>query len=221
MAAGDPTADNPFLALAARHAPWLADAVALCSIGSLFSCALAVHNATARVLFAMGRDGVLPVRARTHPSTAALASRGNPHIVWNHRGDRSAARRLARTGPDRAYGFTGTIGALAVILVWMLGGLALMCFSARTAPRRLVRGLVLPALSVVVLAYPVWAVVTSGDAPDQSYRSVWAPLAVLAWLVLGIAAYTWLRRRRPEALHAIGATLAHSNAQTSPTGIPT
>jgi amino acid transporter len=209
-AGGDMEGDNPFLALAYRHAPWLTDAIALCAITCLFSCSLAVHNTTARVLFSMGRDRVLPgalgrVHPRWHSPHVAVGAQGLFTIMVG-----LPLGLLLGPGPNGAYGFTGAVGAVAIIVVWMLGGVALFRFSVRTRERGAFRHFVLPILSVASLVYPVWAVATE-DAPDQVYRSYWVTTAVLAWLILGIAVYLRLRRKQSPAVTAYGSTPADTS----------
>src|SRR5438132_847617 len=59
---GDST---PFPTIAHRYAHWLVQVIDIAAILGLFSCFLAVQNATVRVLFAMGRDRVRPPAMRT------------------------------------------------------------------------------------------------------------------------------------------------------------
>ena len=66
----------------------------------------------------------------------------------------------------------------------------------------------LPALSVLALMYPLWAVAAGEDAPGQAYRSHWVPVAVLAWVLVGAAVYVCLRRASRRALAALGTALA-------------
>jgi amino acid transporter len=208
LATGDLTDPNPFLALARTHAPWLEHAVALCAVGCLFSCYLAIHNTTARILFAMGRDRVLPgALGRVHPRWQS------PHVAVCAQGLLTLAIGLPLgfwigPGPAGAYGFTGAIGAVAIILVWMLGGIALVRYSVREGNCRPVRSVVLPLVGVLALVYPLWATVDADDSPGQAYRSYWVPAVVLAWLILGAVAFGCIRWKAPHKLAAIGSSLA-------------
>jgi amino acid transporter len=51
---------DPFLTLARRDAPWLAQLVDLCAIASIFTCFLAIHNTTVRLVYTMGKERLLP-----------------------------------------------------------------------------------------------------------------------------------------------------------------
>jgi amino acid transporter len=70
----DPT---PFPTLAHRYASWMINIVNIAAVFGLFSCFLAVWNATVRVIFSMGRDRVLPgvlgdVHKRFHSPYVAI-----------------------------------------------------------------------------------------------------------------------------------------------------
>src|ERR1700726_1786404 len=70
---------NPIVTLAHTYTPWLEQIIDLAAITGLFSCFLAIHNTTIRIIFSMGRDRVLPdVFGRVHsrwfsPYTAIFA----------------------------------------------------------------------------------------------------------------------------------------------------
>ncbi|QJX01090.1 APC family permease [Frigoriglobus tundricola] len=219
MATGDLSDPNPFLALARTHAPWLEHAVALCGVACLFSCFLAVHTTTARIVFAMGRDRVLPgVLGRVHPRWHS------PHVAVCAQGAFTLAVGLPLgvwlgPGPAGAYGFTGAVGAVAIILVWMLGGIALIRYSVRAGGYSPVRHIVVPMVGVLALAYPLWAVADADDAPGQMYRSYWVPAVVLAWLVVGLLVYLGLRLKAPHKLRAVGSALADESTPPEPTRI--
>ncbi len=216
-ATGDLSDRNPFLALARAHAPWLGHAVALCAIACLFSCSLAVHNTTARIFFAMGRDRVLPgALGRVHPRWQS------PHVAVGAQGLFTLVVGLPLgvwlgPGPEGAYGFTGAVGAVAIVLVWMLGGIALIRYSIREGGCRPFRHVVLPGLSVLALVYPLWATAAADDSPEQAYRPYWVPAVVLVWLLVGVIVYVCLRRNAPHKLLAIAS--ANESKLPEPTGV--
>ena len=64
-----PASLGGLLPLAERYAPSLTDWVLLAGALSALFCGLGIHNAVARTLYAMGREGVLPTcLGRTHPN---------------------------------------------------------------------------------------------------------------------------------------------------------
>jgi amino acid transporter len=194
---------NPFITLARRDAPWLTQIVSLVAMFGIFSCFLAVHNAVVRVIFSMGRDGVLPrALGRTHPkfrspvaaiwATAAIAVLlGVPVAIW------------IGPGASGAYGFTGSIGTVLVTVVYLLSCVALIRHFGRRPGRDLLRHVVLPALGVIALAYPLWSVVQPGQYP---YNLV--PVVAGAWVALGVAVYAFLKARQPAKVAALGSFLA-------------
>ena len=191
---------NPFVTLCSHVAPWLLQPIEIAAIAGIFSCFLAVHNTTVRVMFSMGRDRVLP---------AAL---GEVHASWfsPHRAV------LAQTcftivvgigvglwlgpGATGIYGFTGAIGTVAVVIVYMLSNFAHVRYFWRIPGRSPWLHVVIPALSAVSLAYPLLSVV----APGQLFPYNLVPLVVGAWLILGVALYGYYRVRSPEKIAAIG-----------------
>src|ERR1700751_1280998 len=51
---------NPFVTPGHNVTPWLLQPIELAAIVGIFSCFLAIHNTTVRVMFSMGRDHILP-----------------------------------------------------------------------------------------------------------------------------------------------------------------
>jgi len=115
---------NPFVTLGANVTPWLLQPIELAAIAGLFSCFLAIHNTTVRVMFSMGRDKVLP------------ASLGRVHATW-YSPVRAIIVQTIFTlvvgfgtgiwlgpGATGAYGFTGTIGTVAIVIVYILSNIA-------------------------------------------------------------------------------------------------
>jgi amino acid transporter len=195
---------NPFVTLAHRDAPWLEQIVDLCAIAGIFSCFLAIHNTTVRIIFSMGRDGVLPpALGRVHarwfsPYTAIYVQTiftlavGFPIGAW------------LGPGATGAYGFTGAIGTVAIVIVYMLSNIALIRYFLRSGAFNVTLHGLIPLLGVVALAYPLWSV----GQPGQTYPYNLVPYVVLVWLVVGVATFLYLRSRAPEKLAAVGSFLA-------------
>ncbi len=203
---------NPFITLAHKDAPWLEQIVDLCAVAGIFSCFLAVHNTTVRIIFSMGRDRVLPgVLGRVHarwfsPYTAIYALTAFTMLIgfatgaWLGPGATSANSAYA-TG---AYGFTGAIGTVAIVIVYMLSNIALIRFYFGLPERNPFVHIVVPILGVLALAYPLWAVAQ----PGQAFPLNLVPLIVVVWIVAGVGAYFYFRTQAPEKLNAVGAFLA-------------
>jgi amino acid transporter len=197
----DPT---PFPTLAHRYANWMTNIIDIAAVFGLFSCFLAVQNATVRVIFSMGRDKVLPgvlgkVHAKFHsPYTAIYALTGVSVVVG------IILSAWLGSGLTDVYGWTGSLGTVAVILVYMLANIGLIRFFWRDPERSILRHVVAPILGIVALGYPLWSVAK----PGQAYPYNLVPYIVLVWVIAGFAAYYYLRSTDPEKLKAVGRSLA-------------
>jgi amino acid transporter len=198
---GDAT---PFPTLAARYASWMKQIIEIAAIFGLFSCLLAVQNATVRVIYSMGRDGVLPpALGRIHhswrsPYAAIYAVTGMSILAG------LLLSAWLGSGLTDVYGWTGSLGTVAVILVYIMANLALIRFFARDPERSVWRHIVAPVAGIVALAYPLYYVAKPGQA--HPYNLV--PYIVLVWILIGLATYLYLRSRAPQKLAAVGKVLA-------------
>jgi amino acid transporter len=198
---GDAT---PFPTLAHRYASWMVQIVDIAAILGLFSCFLAVQNATVRVLFAMGRERVLP-----HPLGSVHKRFHSPHIAIYALTMMSIGIGLGLSawlgnGVTDVYGWTGSIGTVAIVLVYIMANVALIRFFARDPERDLIRHVILPILGVLALLYPLYYVAKPGQ--PHPYNLV--PYVVLVWIVLGLATYFYFRAKSPGKLAAVGSVLA-------------
>ena len=198
---------NPIVTLAHNNTPWLQQIVDVCALAGLFSCLLAIHNTTIRIIFSMGRDKVLPgwlgkVHSRWFsPYTAIIAQTIFTLILG------FAIGFWLGPGATGAYGFTGAIGTVAIVIVYMMCNIALIRYFFRLPERNWLLHVIIPILGVAALAYPLWAVAQ----PGQAYPYNLVPYIVIAWLVFGVITYMYFRARAPEKLTALGAFLAEDN----------
>jgi amino acid transporter len=195
---------NPFVSLGRHVAPWLLQPIELAAIGGLFSCFLAVHNTTVRVMFSMGRDRVLPhylgrVHARWFSPYRAIVAQTVFTVVTG-----LAVGAWLGPGATGTYGFTGAIGTVAIVVVYMMSNLAHIRYFRRLPSRGTLRHavthVVAPSLGIVSLGYPLYSVI----APGQLFPYNWVPIVVGVWLLLGFALYLYYRARSPEKIAAIG-----------------
>ncbi len=167
----------------------LAAFIDIAGILSFFGAALAIVNGGARILFSVGRDGLLP-------RWAAWA-----HPV--HQTPVGAVTLLCVVGlisglflgffmsPIGAFGFLGTLDALFVILIYGLVNVACIRFfwSKRRASFNILRHGVFPVLStLIIVAIFVFAILSPGPAPLSAI-----PYVVGIWLLLGIGAMLAMR----------------------------
>jgi len=202
---------TPFPTIADRYASWMTQIVEIAAVFGLFSCLLAVQNATVRVLFSMGRDGVLPpalgrVHHRFHSPYAAIYALTVLSIVAG-----IALSAWLGSGLTDVYGWTGSLGTVAVIVVYMMANIALIRFFARDPERSVLRHVVAPLIGIAALAYPLYSVAK----PGQPHPFNLVPYFVLIWIVLGLATYYFLRSRAPEKLRAVGQVLAEEEDDLS------
>jgi amino acid transporter len=191
---------NPFVTLGHHYANWLLQPIELAAIAGLFSCFMAIHNTTVRVMFSMGRDRILP------------SSIGAVHQGWYSPYGAIFAQTIFTVavglacgswlgpGASGCYGWTGTIGTVAIVLVYCGANFALIRYFWKRPDRNVVRHIILPLLGVAALAYPLWSVAK----PGQSYPFNLVPWIVLGWIVAGFILLMVYKARSPEKIVALG-----------------
>ncbi|MDB6086979.1 MAG: amino acid/polyamine/organocation transporter, superfamily, partial [Gammaproteobacteria bacterium] len=115
-------------------------------------------------------------------------------------------------GATGAYGFTGAIGTVAIIIVYMLSNIAHIRYFWRIPERSAFTHVIVPGLSVVSLAYPLYSVA----APGQLYPYNWVPVVVLGWIAAGVLLYYYYRAESPEKIAAIGTFIADDDIPAEP-----
>ncbi len=198
---------NPFITLASHVAPWLLQPVEIAAIFGIFSCFLAIHNTTVRVMFSMGRDGVLPdTLGRVHERWFS------PHVATYAQTVFTVVVGLGvgiwlGPGATGEYGFTGAIGTVAIVIVYILSNIALIRYFWRQSERRILTHVVIPILGVLALLYPLYSV----SAPGQAFPYNLVPFVVLAWIAAGVILYLYYRARSPQKISALGSFMAEED----------
>jgi amino acid transporter len=193
--------DNPIVTLCQRVAPWFLQLVEIAAICGIFTCLLAIHNTTVRVMFSMGRDRVLPeslgdVHARWFSPHRAIVAQTCFTVVV---GLGTAA--WLGPGATGAYGFTGAIGTVAIVIVYMVSNVAHIRYFWHMPERSVFIHVIVPALGIVSLAYPLYSVA----APGQLFPYNLVPIVVGVWLLVGAGLHHYYRAKSPEKIAAIGA----------------
>ncbi|SDM39980.1 amino acid/polyamine/organocation transporter, APC superfamily [Geodermatophilus siccatus] len=181
---------------------------------SFFACVTGSTNALARVLFSMGREGVLPpALGRTHRRF------GTPHVALAAVLPVLVAvpvlLLLAGTGARAVLAGTLTVSAFGYVLAYVLVSLAAPLFLRRigeltAAP--LVGGIAAAVLWLLVL------VVALAGGPLAGGRAL--SVVYLVLLVVGLLWIGWLRLRRPARLAAVGVYDQATESSVLPGSLP-
>jgi amino acid transporter len=198
---------NPFVTLGHSVTPWLLQPIELAAIAGIFSCFLAIHNTTVRIMFSMGRDHILPssigrVHSRWYSPFRAIIVQS----VFTAAVGLGVSAWLG-PGATGCYGFTGAIGTVAIVIVYLASNIALIRYVSRIGERKLIVHVIVPLLGVVALAYPLYSV----SKPGQAYPYNYVPWVVLGWIVIGAVLYTYYRVKSPEKIAALGSFLAEED----------
>jgi len=169
---------------------WLVDLViVLAGLGFV----IATVNAGTRVLFAMGRDRVLP------PALSRLSDRRTPVVAIGCLTVLALALGLPLTaayGGVRTFGYLGGAAGLAVVLVYTAVNIAVIR-AFRTEFRdefSVWRHLLIPALAIVVFLFPLWGTIFPGPYTLMNVL----PFIALGWLLVGAIVAAAVLRKRPE-----------------------
>lgn len=194
----------------------LTKAMMLLLLVSLFAALLALHNASTRYIYALGRTGILPRalgRTRTSsgaPQNAAIAQFGFATLValvyWAAGLDPIAALTASMTG----------FGTLGILTLQLLAAVAIVVYFRRTGDRRVWRTFVAPGLGAIGLSAIVTLAIVNFSALAGSDNAVISRLPWLLALVLvaGLGTAAWLRRNRPETYRGLDEDLERAPAST-------
>jgi amino acid transporter len=172
-------------------------AIAVCAVVSFFACTLACITAAARILFMIGRHGLLPasfgrahVRNRTPHQAVTLSAVLTllPAVFLAMRG----------VGGMDINGWTGTFATYGFVTAYVL-----VCVAAPLSLRR--RGKLRPRhMAVALAAIAFMAVTLIGNIyprPPAPYN--WMPLAYAGCLAAGPLWLAWRKRGAPGLIEEI------------------
>jgi amino acid transporter len=160
---------------------------------------VAVFNAAIRILFAMGREQVLP------GSLARVSSRHTPVVSIGWAGGLTLLLGLPLTyayGGGHAFGYLAGAAGLSVVLIYLAVNLAVIR-AFRTEFRsefRCWRHLVIPATAAVLFLFPLWGIIH----PRTHTLMDLVPFAALGWLCVGVITASVVRARRPGSFEMLG-----------------
>lgn len=211
--------------LAETYAGYLTDWVLLAGGLSALFCGLGVHNAAARLYYALGREGVFPrALGRTHPTHQT------PHVAIAFNlvamvviaavlvGATAQATRDAvgaSPGPLSSgfYLFAEglTLAAPFIMLTYAMLSLAGIAFGARAEgarrsnPRHValsVGALVASVVAIYGALYYSFVEAAPGAGIPGPYRAI--PVVMVVWAALGVGVAVWLRGRDRQAWERMG-----------------
>jgi amino acid transporter len=180
---------------------------------SLFAALLAFHNAVARYVFALGREGVFPrVFARTHPRTGApyVGSLAQSLLALVVVGTFA----IADADPIlKLFTWLTNLGALGVLLLMAVTSFAVVAFfnrrpdhevgawSSRWAP--LISGILLVVILVLGVANFNVLITSATDAPTDTMTIV-LPIILFGSGIVGMIVAWILKSTRPQVYADIG-----------------
>jgi amino acid transporter len=198
------SAAAPLHDLAVRYiGPWYSYVVDLAAISALVAVVLAIHTANFRIMFSLGRDGLLPkALGRTHPKHKT------PHIAIIVYSIATLVIGLiagAIWGPMAAFGNLGYLSSLGILPIFIATNVALPVFIRRRHPAEfsVLFHAVFPALSSLTFLAAIWLNLFPWPA---------APLNTMPWIILAVVVVSAtvgiiLKRRGSPTLDRLGEVL--------------
>jgi amino acid transporter len=202
--AADTSNASPWITLAQNYAgSWLADIFSAVVAAGLLAGTIAGVNASARMLYAMGREGVLPSGlgvASSKTRTPVVAS-----MVAVVFGGLAGVMSGLIWSPSEVWGFFGSIIGLGAVFVYIMVSIAVVPYFRREHPLEFspIKHVLVPLLAVAILLMPL--LIKNGliwPLPPWPYNLV--PYLAVAWLLGGALIVGYLQARRPEQLAAAG-----------------
>jgi amino acid transporter len=176
---------------------------------SAFAALLALHNASNRYVYALGREGLLPRRfGQTDPKTKSPRLAGTMQTIF------AAVVILLcvifNVDPYLGLLLWGSaLGFLGIITLWALCSLAVVVYLRRNVPDAgLWRGTIAPLIAFVALTVVAVLVVVNFDLFSGGNPIVNLVVYILAaaTAVAGVARALYLRSRRPETYAGLAST---------------
>lgn len=197
--------------LATRYAgSGLAVAVDVAGIISAFAVSLALNNAAVRVIFAMGRDSVLPKQLgtvhtkRLTPTTAinlvGIAALGLALIVG-----------LASDPYPDGYGYFGAFGTLPILLLYAIASISLIRYVKTKEPNTFnwwKHGLA-PAIGAALMLLPIYGSIF--PIPAWPYNLILGLVAI--FIIAGIFVGLALRRKSSHVMERVAHIMATGGDQ--------
>jgi amino acid transporter len=197
-------------ALASSTSPWstlantywgtqVAWVLTLTVLNSQFANVLSGSSAAVRIIFSLGREGILSRKLGT------TSRRDNPVTAWAAYILFAAVVTFALGAwitPFGAYNFLGSILGLGIIVLYILMNIGLVVYFRRRHPAEFspVRHALLPIAGSLLLLLPIYGQLW--PIPAWHYDVV--PYLIVAWIIGGVGYFLYLKSRRPAMVEAMG-----------------
>ena len=176
--------------------------VGVAALTGAISSAIGIHNATVRLIYALGRDGVLPkALAKVHPT------RRSPYVAATVQAGFSVILGLVFGyfvfgDPSATYGYFGGLGTLAVLFVYIFINASVFVYfwTKERNSFSVVRHAIIPLVATAAVALPIYGLIY--PVPDPPYN-LW-PYLIALWALIGLAFLFFISRRRPEVMEIMG-----------------
>jgi amino acid transporter len=184
--------------------------VGLAALTGAIASAIGIHNSTVRLLYSLGRDGILPrVMAKVHPT------RHSPYVAASVQAGFSVILGLifgylVFGDPATTYGYFGGLGTLAVLFVYIFINVSVFLYFYRKERENfsVVRHALIPLVATAAVLLPIRGLLY--PVPDPPYN-LW-PYLLLLWVVIGLVILFIISRRRPELVEAMGHAFTEADA---------
>lgn len=176
--------------------------VGIAALTGAIASAIGIHNATVRLIYSLGRDGVLPrAFAKVHPT------RRSPWVAATAQAGFSVALGLVFGflvfgNPADTYGYFGGLGTLAVLFVYIFINASVFLYFFRKERESFspIRHALIPLVATAAVCLPIYGLVY--PVPDPPFN-LW-PYLIAAWAVIGLVVLAVISRRRPELIGTMG-----------------
>jgi amino acid transporter len=178
--------------------------VVLATLSSILAFSQTAFLAGARVLYTLGREGVLPRRLGT------VSARQTPLAGIAVMAVLSMALGVPLAflvGPFNVWGYFGFLISIAFLVSYIFTNFGLIRYMRRIGEFRWFRHGVLGLLGSIVFLYPLYKTVW----PLQTGIYGALPFVFLAWIVVGVGLLFFTLRKRPEVMERIGTSLAEGD----------
>jgi amino acid transporter len=194
------TSTTPWTTLANTY--WGTDVawvLTLTVLNSQFANVLSGSSAAVRIIFSLGREGILSRKLGT------TSRRDNPVAAWTTYILFSAVVTFALGAwitPFGAYDFLGSILGLGIIVLYILLNIGLLVYFRRRhrAEFSPVRHALLPIVGSLLLLLPIYGQLW--PIPAWPYDLV--PYLIVAWILGGVGYFLYLKSRKPALVEAMG-----------------